>query len=136
MAFDYDEMVKTVQELVSDLLRHYDERVPERGEFPDVRVGRTVQFGDPDVSLPGWVELVVMHMDARLDPKFDLMRFVSVRVMKSREGGYASLTCFHGPKDEVRKNLEEQLRDPEFLIERISELAEGLPEETNPDLWR
>lgn len=136
MAFDYDEMVETVQGLVGDLLRTFNERVPERGEFPDVRVGRPVQFGDPDVSLPGRVELVVMNMDARLDPAFDRMRFVSVRVMKSREGGYASLTCFHGPKDEVHRSLEEQLRDPEFLIERISELAEGLPEETNPDLWR
>ena len=136
MAFEYDEMADTVREMIGEILRNYGKRVPERGEFPDLRVGRPAQFGDPTVSLPGRVELIVMHMDARLDPQFDLMRFVSVQVMKSREGGYASLTCFHGTAEEVRKQLEEQGQEPDFLIDRIWELSEGLPEETNPDLWR
>lgn len=136
MSFAHDDMAETLRGLVQDLLGRYDEFVSERGEFPDARVGRTIQFGDPDVTLPGKVELVVMHMDARLDRAYDVMRFVSVRVMKSREGGWSSLTCLHGTREQLRQELEQLARDPDFLVERVSELADGLPEESNPDLWR
>ncbi len=136
MSFDYNEMTETVQTLLHDLLRDYEERVPEEGVFPDLRVGRMIQFGDPAISSPGRIELVVMNMDARLDPAFHYMRFVSVQVMKSREGGYVAVTCFHGRKEELRVSLSDQITEPDFLIDRISELADGLPEETNPDIWR
>jgi hypothetical protein len=117
--------------------RHFtDERVPDRGPFPDIRVGRPFHYGDPDIHLPGKLELVVMNMDAALDPRFDVLRFVSVRVMKSREGGFVAVTCLHGEKDLLRKRLEELVDDPDFLVERVEELSRGLPEETNPDVWR
>lgn len=131
---------ETVEEALSgilrDLLRYYDERVPERSTFPDVRVGRSVYFGDPDLTRPGRVELVVMHMDKDLDAAFDHMRFVSVRVMKSREGGFVSSSCLHGTKKELRERLTALAGNPQFLVERVYELANGLPEETNPDIWR
>jgi hypothetical protein len=131
-----DDLNRIMSEVVSELLRYYDERVPERAEFPDVRVGRSVHFDDPQTTRPGRVELVVMHMDKRLDPRYERLRFVSVRVMKSREGGFASSTCLHGEKRALREQLESLVSDPAFLVERVSELADGLPEATNPDLWK
>jgi hypothetical protein len=122
--------------MVADLLKNYDERVPERGMFPDVRVMRPFHFGDPETTLPGKVELVVMNMDREMDPQFSELRFVSVRVVRSRHGGFASMSCLHSTKGQLRARLEELQRDPEFLVERVEELAEGLPEETNPDIWR
>lgn len=122
--------------MVADLLRYYDERVPERGAFPDVRVSRPFHFGDPGTTMPGKVELVVMNMDREMDPQFSEMRFVSVRVVKSREGGFVSMSCLHSTKAQLRARLEDLRHDPDFFIERVEELAAGLPEETNPDLWR
>lgn len=122
--------------MIGEILQKYDERVPERGAFGDLRVGAQFHFDDPDTTLPGRVELVVMHMDSRLDPKYDVLRFVSVRVMKSRQGGYASSTCLHGSKSDLRQQLEEQRNTPFLLATRVEQLAHGLPEETNPDIWR
>ena len=122
--------------MVADLLHCYDERVPERGAFADVRVSRPFHFGDPSTTLPGKVELVVMNMDREMDPQFSEMRFVSVRVVKSREGGFVSMSCLHSTKARLRDHLEELVLDPAFFVERVEELAAGLPEETNPDMWR
>ena len=134
--FDNGEIRAAVVEIVEEILQHYDERVTEHSAFPDVRVGRKVYFGDRLTTMPGRIEIVVMNMDKRHDPAFDRMRFLSVRVMKSREGGYASVTCLHGDKAEVRRELEGFVDYPEFLLGHIDELANGLPEETNPDIWR
>jgi hypothetical protein len=46
------------------------------------------------------------------------------------------VSCLHGTKAELRAELEELGHDPQYLVERVSELADGLPEETNPDAWR
>ena len=79
---------------------------------------------------------MVMSMDPRLDPSYDELRFLSVRVMKSRQGGYSSSTCLHGTRDQLREHLMVLAHDPGFLVDRVSELADGLPEESNPDIWR
>ena len=131
-----DDLREQTRAMVRDLLRQYDERVAERGHFPDFSAGRAVQFGDPAVSLPGRVDLVLMAMDPAIDARFATQRFISVRVMKSRDGGFASLSCLHGTRDELRRALREQAEDPDFLVARIGELADGLPEETDPDIWR
>lgn len=130
---DIDEALKA---LLQELLENFESRVPERGRFPDLRASRSVYFGDPDTTRPGHLELSVMHMDSEIDRLYDQMRFVAVRVWKSRDGGTASTTCFHGTRDEVRGRLNDELLAPEFLVERVYELAHGLPEESNPDLWR
>ena len=130
------ELGKAISETVAELLKSFDSRVPERGEFQDLRAWREFHFDDPDTTLPGKFELAVLNMDKRLDPTFDFMRFLSVRVMKSRKGGYTSVSCLHSTREELREQLMMLAHDPEFLIERISELADGLPEESNPDLWR
>jgi hypothetical protein len=130
------EIEKALAECLRDILRHYDERVTERSAFNDLRAWREVHFDDPDMTLPGKLELVVMSMDERLDPSYVTLRFLSVRVMKSRQGGYASMTCLHGTKVELREQLDVLLHDPDFLVDRVRELADGLPEETNPDVWR
>ncbi len=125
-----------IAEMLTELLEKYEAAVPATGVFKDVRVWRQVQFDDPTTALPGKLEFVIMHMDARLDPKYDVLRFMSVRVMKSRAGGISSSTCLHGPKDELRAQLIELRDEPDFVIDRVRELADGLPEETNPDAWR
>jgi hypothetical protein len=133
---DREEIGQAVQEILREILPVYDELVPARSTFPDVRAGRKVHFGDPEITMPGRIELAVMHMDAELDRTFDSLRFLAVRVWKSRDGGIASTTCFHGAKKELKQELLRQADDPEFLIDRVQELADGLPEETNPDIWR
>lgn len=133
---NHDEVKDAVSAILADILNVYHERVPDNGAFKDIRLGRQVQFDDPTTALPGRLELVVMNMDPRLDPKYDRLRFLSVRVMKSRAGGYSSSTCLHGSKSELYTQLEELAEDPEFLVMRVLELAEGLPEESNPDVWR
>ncbi|MGI8905854.1 MAG: hypothetical protein ACR2IE_05105 [Candidatus Sumerlaeaceae bacterium] len=131
-----DEMNQAVREMLDEILAVYEERVPARSKFPDLRAGRRVHFGDPSITLPGRVELAVMHMDAEIDRQFDSLRFLAVRVWKSRNGGMASTTCFHATKDTLQDELERQLEDPSYIIDRVEELAHGLPEETNPDVWR
>jgi hypothetical protein len=133
---DRDDIAEAVEEMLHEILTAYEDRVPAQSIFPDVRAGRKVYFGDPSTSMPGRVELAVMHMDKELDKVFDSLRFLAVRVWKSRDGGTASTTCFHATKKELRALLEEQLHSPDYIVDRIQELANGLPEETNPDIWR
>ncbi|MBX7246669.1 MAG: hypothetical protein K1X53_14325 [Candidatus Sumerlaeaceae bacterium] len=132
----HDDLETTVTDMIGEILGRYDAHVPESGSFPDLRVSRKYHFGDPDLSRPGLVEMIVMNMNAKLDPEFDKKRFISVRVMKSRAAGYASNSCLHGTRDELRKRLESLSRNPGYLVDRIMELSHGLPEETNPDIWR
>jgi hypothetical protein len=131
-----DDLSRAISDTIGELMLHYDQRVTERAPFPDLRAGRQFHFDDPDTTLPGRFELVVMNMDPRLDPKYDRLRFLSVRVMKSRQGGYSSTTCLHGTKEELREQLTVLAHDPGFLIDRVTELADGLPEESNPDIWK
>ena len=133
---DRNEIAEAVQQMLDDILSEYEERVPARSVFPDLKAGRKVQFGDPSVAMPGRVELAVMHMDAELDKQFDSLRFLAIRVWKGRQGGTASTTCFHGPKPALKQQLEEEAEKPDYIVDRIWELADGLPEETNPDIWR
>jgi hypothetical protein len=133
---DEMELIPVVRQMVAELLESYEKQIPDSGEFRDLRVWRQVQFGDPGTALPGKLELVIMSMDARLDPKYQDLRFLAVRVMKSRAGGYASSTCLHGSKAELKSDLEKLLVKSDLLLSRIRELADGLTEETNPDIWR
>jgi len=127
---------EVIEDLLRQILQVYNERVPERGKFNDVRAGAPVHFGDPRTTRPGRIELAVMHMDTEIDRNYDEIRFLAVRVWKSREGGIASSTCFHAPKASLKAQLEEEVSAPHFLVDRVEELAHGLPEETNPDIWR
>src|SRR5437868_562844 len=99
------ELSNVMSEMVREILEKFDSRVPDTGPFRDLNAGRQYHFGDPATSLPGKIELIVMNMDVALDPRFQNLRFVSVRVMKSREGGFSSSTCLHGPKAELREQL-------------------------------
>jgi hypothetical protein len=129
-------LADTLRDMLREILAKFDERVSERGTFPDLRVTRDHHFGDPAIHRPGRLELIVMSMDPKLDPKFDFQRFLSVRVIKSVVHGYVSLSCFHGTRAELRAQLEAQAARPDLLLGRIRELADGLPEETNPEIWR
>lgn len=129
-------MDQAVCGLVRDLLARYDEAVTEAGPFEDQRVQCAYQFGDPGVARPGTIELALMPMDPKIDPKYHSLRFLAVRVRKSREGGWASATCLHGTRAGLRTSLEGLLRNPAPVVNRIDQLANGLAEETDPDLWR
>lgn len=131
-----DEILTALRELVTDVLREYDDRVTEAGPFVDLRFKRQVYFGDPDTSMPGLLELAVMNMADHVNPDNKSLRFAAVRVKKSARGGTVSSTCFHGDKAEVKKALENELKQPVVLLEKVVELSSGLPEETNPSLWR
>ncbi len=131
-----DELAPSVTEMVQSLLQAYDSRVTDRGMFADLSARQTVHFGDPQTTRPGRLELLVLAMDPEMNPQFDQMRCLSVRVCKSRDGGFASLSCLHGTRADLRAALERIAADPAFLLDRIHELADGLPEETNPDVWR
>lgn len=131
-----DEIINALKELVADVLREYDARVTDSGHFADLRFKRQVYFGDPEVALPGLLELAVMNMDDQLNPDNKTMRFAAVRVKKSARGGTVSSTCFHGTKTEVKAALELERTAPSALLARVEELSSGLPEETNPSLWR
>lgn len=133
---DREQIAEAVSRLLSELLVHFDKKVPEQGPFPDLRARCEVEFGDPSTDAPGWLELDVMPMEVKLDPNYNRIRFISVRVMKSRKNGYASMTCLHCEKQELRQEIEAQIKDPEYLVQRVEELASGLPEETNPDVWK
>lgn len=122
--------------ILQELLEKYDAHVPEQGIFKDLRAGRPVHYGDPTTTLQGRLELSVMHMDAELDRKYNSLRFLAIRVWKSRIGGMASSSCLHNDKATLRREMEKLVTAPGFLVARVQELADGLPEATNPDIWR
>lgn len=132
----HSEIEEVLQEILAALLADFDKRVPAEGSFDDFRIKKQVYFGDPATAMPGLLELTIMSMEEKLDASHRAMRFLAVRVKKSSRGGTVSATCFHGTTDELRAELEREKRDPTLLMEKISELALGLPEETNSDLWR
>lgn len=130
------EIIEALHAMLSDLLDQYDQRVPEFGPFNDLRVRRQVAYGDPATTQPGTLELAVMSMDEQLNPDNRTLRFLAIRVKKSPRGGAVSSTCFHGTKAAVHAEMQRELRTPQLLLERVEELASGLPEETNPGMWR
>lgn len=130
------EIQTAVGEILTDLLRQYDARVTAEGPFDDLRLKRQVEFGDPDVALPGLLELTVLAMGESVNPTHRTQRFLAVRVKRSARGGMVSTTLFHGTKDQLRADLERERKKPDVLVRTIEELLFGLPEETNPNLWR
>jgi hypothetical protein len=132
----YTDISVALKEALGELLGRYDESVSEHSAFPDLVARKAVHFGDPSYTLPGRVELVIMNMDPKQHRGFDRLRFLSVRVMKSRDGGFVSMSCLHGDKSALRQQLQELHKDPAYLVDRVDELASGLPEESNPDIWR
>jgi len=130
------EIMEVLPRMLGELLQAYDERVSDEGPFNDLRVKKQVFYNDPATAMPGILEIAVMSMDADLNPVNKTLRFVAVRVKKSPRGGAVSSTCFHGTKAELKAELERELRAPDLLPNRIEELASGLPEETNPNMWR
>jgi len=125
-----------VTDILKELLNRYDGCVTERGAFHDLKAGRNVHFDDPLTTRPGWLEMAVMNMNSHDEPGFVSLRFLSVRVVKSRKHGFVSLSCYHGVKQALRRSIESLAENPAPLVERVLELADGLPEETNPEIWR
>lgn len=130
------EIAASLREILDDLLAVYDERVPDEGPFNDLRFKRQVRYGDPATSSPGLLELTVMSMDEKLNPVNRGLRFLAVRVKKSSRGGTVSSTYFHGTKENLLRDLQREKVEPGLLLETVEELASGLPEETNTNLWR
>lgn len=130
------EISEALQEILTDILAAYEEKVPAEGAFNDFRVKRQVRFGDPATASPGLLELTVMAMDEKINPANRALRFLAIRVRKSPRGGVVSSTCFHGTTEKLRGELEREQRNPAMLVMIVQELLFGLPEETNPDMWR
>lgn len=130
------EIEEALHAMLTELLDVYEQRVPESGPFNDVRVRRQVSYGDPATTQPGTLEIAIMSMDEQLNPANRSLRFLALRVKKSPRGGAVSSTCFHGTKADVHAEIQCELRTPQLLLERVQELASGLPEETNPGMWR
>ncbi len=129
-------LATAVSAMVHALLEQFDHHMTTRGPFHEFHAGGNLALGDPATTVPLHVQMVVMAMDPAIEARFVELRFVSLRIMKSRGGGFVSLSCLHGTADELSARLEALERDPAYLIERIRELAQGLPQETNPDIWR
>ena len=129
-------LTRAVSAMVHELLDQFDHHMTTRGPFHEFHAGGNLALGDPATTAPLHVEMVVMAMDPAIEARFVELRFVSLRIMKSRDGGFVSLSCLHGTADELRTRLVALEREPGYLIERIRELAQGLPAETNPDIWR
>lgn len=130
------EIRTAVMEILTEMLNHYDARVTTEGQFDDLRLKRQVEFGDPDTTSPGLLELTVMAMGDSVNPAHRSQRFLAVRVKRSARGGMVSTTLFHGTKDQLRDALERERKQPDALALAVEELLFGLPEETNPNLWR
>ncbi len=124
--------------LVESLLARYEECVPARGLFPDLSASQPVRHRS---SLSGSESEVILEMSIRaMNPEageaFDRVRFVCLRARNPRTQGFASATMFHGTKTELHQRLKRMRIDADELLDAARALLEGLPEETNPDLWR
>jgi hypothetical protein len=133
---DFIPLSEILPALLQSLLATYDERVTESGPFPDhsvtARVAIEGMLGVRNLRL----EISVRSMNKEINEAFHTQRFLAVRLHRPDGPGFVSSTCFHGTKAELRSRLIALLKDPADLITRIEELAHGLPEETNPNLWR
>lgn len=133
-----EKILHLIQDLLELILEEYDTRVTQRGPFPDLRVGKQVDFSfsEKPVNDPGKLEFAVLNMDAMIDSAYDDKRFLSMRVKKTSRGGFVSTTFFHGTFDELKNRLLDEAHNPQVIPEKLEELLSGLPEKTNPDLWR
>ena len=129
---------EAVPVLVRTLLSRYDAAVPEKGLFSDLVAVERVHHRS---SLNGsesevFLEMAVRAMNPDADARFDRLRFVALRARSPETQGFLSSTMFHGTKGELRSVLRRLLDDPAELLEAATALLEGLPEESDPDLWR
>lgn len=137
-------------DLAGALARRFDVEVSASGPFRDVGEGSPYAFpaqgasrsqraerqrtGQADAD--GRIDFVVMAMDPRIDPAYATVRFLSIRVRKSPDGGTASLTDYHGTSAQLKARLVSLSENPTPLAVHVSELADGLPEITSADIWR
>lgn len=133
-----EKIIHLIQDLLELILEKYDERVTRRGAFPDLRVGKQVDFtfSEKPAEYPGKLEFAVLNMDAKIDSAYDDKRFLSMRIKKTSRGGFVSTTFFHGTFDELKDRLLDEAHQPQIIPEKLEELLSGLPEQTNPELWR
>ncbi|MCX7963554.1 MAG: hypothetical protein N2644_03585 [Candidatus Sumerlaea chitinivorans] len=133
---EFSPLTDVLPALLENLFATYDERVTECGPFPDHSVSARVaiegMLGVRNVRL----EISVRSMNKEINEAFQTQRFLAVRLHKTDGPGFVSATCYHGTKEELRSRLVALIANPADLTERIEELAHGLPEETDPDLWR
>ncbi len=122
-----------ISELIFRLRLNTEERMPETGEFDDIRVAAPALFRDG--SNPGHLELTAMHMTQKIDPQYANLRFVVIRV-RTGGGGAASSTCLHGTRAELLQNLAQKDTVHELILQRVMELAAGLPQQSDPDKWK
>ena len=129
---------EAVPELLRELLTDFDAKVPSCGEFPDFVVTQKVSHVS---ALNGSESLVVLEFAVRaMNPEqqreFDTLRFLAIRARSLGSGGFVSTTLYHGEKNTLRGTLVRLSQDPTALIETVAALLEGLPEESDPALWR
>lgn len=138
LVINSEKIVPIVQDLLEVILEEYDNRVSVLGPFQDLRVGKQIDFSFSDTELrnPGKLEFAVLNMDSGIDPLYDNKRFLSIRVKKTSRGGFVSTTLFHGTRDELKDSLLDEANQPVIVMQKLEELLSGLPEETNPDIWR
>lgn len=131
-------LAEAIEKLLGELLEQFAAAVPEVGEFPELAVSHPVIHRS---HLNGCVseftlELSIRAMNARVSADFGRLRYLRVRVGRAGSGGGVSATLFHATAPELRKKIEALRRDPTELVESATALVEGLPVETDPDLWR
>ncbi len=127
-----------ISELLRELLVKFGEFVTAEGIFPDLVATRHVCHrsslnGSESVVI---LELAVRAMNPEFDPRFRTLRFLALRAHSPQTHGFISTTLFHAKADDLRKKLDELLANPQELLESATALLEGLPEESDPDLWR
>lgn len=129
---------QAIPKLLGELLSKYAEAVPEEGLFPDLVATEPVRHrsylngSECEIIL----ELAVRAMNPDFDPSFRRLRFLAVRAHSPETQGFVSTTLFHASTAELRSRLASLADDPAELIEAAQALIEGLPVETDPDLWR
>ncbi|MGB9691187.1 MAG: hypothetical protein ACPL7D_03370 [Candidatus Sumerlaeaceae bacterium] len=127
-----------IREMLHELVSKYGEFVAQAGLFPDLVAARRVRHRS---SLNGSesevvLEMAVRAMNPEFDPRFQSMRFLALRAHSPTTQGFISTTLLHASTQELRERLEGLLTDSQELLEAATQLIEGLPEESDPDLWR
>ncbi len=122
-----------ISELIFRLKLNIEERMPETGEFDDIRVAAPAVFSEATTA--GQLELTAMHMTKKIDPEYENLRFIVIRV-RTGGGGAASSTTLHGTRSEILENLGKKDTVHELIYHRVMELAAGLPQQSDPDMWK
>lgn len=129
---------QAIPALLDDLLARFEAHVPVSDEFPDLTAKRRVRHDSSwnATHADVFLELSVRAMNPRAHPGFDHLRFLAMRARCPRTQGFVSTTLLHGPKEALRRQLEALRAQPAELVAMAAALLEGLPVETDPDLWR